>query len=296
MFPIETSTRNGILLWDLAIQHLIGTTYDDILEASDRLHCWYINPSKNLKYDLHILSQLIDRVNETSQYDIAESQILAIINKEILTDPREELRIVAINSTIYKTSLNCMLNESSYVLPFNSKVKINESKISTNKGYCNEFQIGKCTFGDKCRYRHEIDPDYKKKGEGVVGNNNKDNNNDRKPSKEGHKLYTPNNFNNRVVGPPKGKILEGQPPRYSNQQQKFLKLFIKNNNELLEQENLPTPPLPNSASWLFPPATQPTTNPSSSRMYALKKNSDTIDYRENLYRDDDEYEWKYNDS
>ena len=63
------------------------------------------------------------------------------------------------------------------------------------------------------------------------------------------KLYSPYNFNNRVVGPPKGKSLEGQPPRYSNQQQKFLKLFIQNNNELLEQENLPTPPLPNSASW-----------------------------------------------
>ena len=27
------------------------------------------------------------------------------------------------------------------------------------------------------------------------------------------------NINNRVVGPPKGKVLEGQPPRYSNQQQ-----------------------------------------------------------------------------
>ena len=37
IFPIATSTRNGILLWDLSIQHLIGRTYDDILEASDRL-------------------------------------------------------------------------------------------------------------------------------------------------------------------------------------------------------------------------------------------------------------------
>ena len=42
------------------------------------------------------------------------------------------------------------------------------------------------------------------------------------------------------------------------------------------------------------PSTQPTTDPSSSRMYVLKKNSDTINYRENLYRDDDQYEWKYN--
>ena len=93
-----------------------------------------------------------------------------------------------------------MLNESSYVLPFYSKVKINELKVSTNKGHCNKIQIGKCTFGDKCRYRHEIDPDYKKKEEVAVGKNNKDDskdrnknkdkNIDRKPSKDGHKLYT----------------------------------------------------------------------------------------------------------
>ena len=106
------------------------------------------------------------------KHGIAESQILAIINKEILKDPREGLRIIAINSSINKTSLHNMLNmlnESSYVLPFNSEVKINELKVSTNKGYCNKFQIGKCTFGEKCRYRHEIDPDYKKKDDVVVG-------------------------------------------------------------------------------------------------------------------------------
>ena len=70
----------------------------------------------------------------------------------------------------------------------------------------NKFQIGKCTFGEKCRYRHEIDPDYKKKDDVIVGKGNKDNNkdrnknkdknNDRKPSKDGHKLYTPNNYDN----------------------------------------------------------------------------------------------------
>ena len=31
-------------------------------------------------------------------------------------------------------------------------------------------------------------------------------------------------------------------------------------------------------------------------MYVLKKNSDTIDYIENLYRDDDKYEWKDTDN
>ena len=77
-----------------------------------------------------------------------------------------------------------MLNESSYVLPFNSKVKINKLKVSTNKGYCNKFQIEKCIFGDKCRYRHEIDPDYKKKEEVIVGKKNKDNSKDRNKNKD----------------------------------------------------------------------------------------------------------------
>ena len=76
----------------------------------------------------------MERVNESSQHDIAESQILAIINKEILKYPSEGLRIIAINSSINKTSLHNMLNmlnESSNVLPFNSKVKINELIVNT---------------------------------------------------------------------------------------------------------------------------------------------------------------------
>ena len=177
------------------------------MEASDRLHRWHIDSSIYLKSDLHLQSQLIERVNETSPHDMPESQILAIIYKEVIEVPREGLRIIAHIASIHKISLNDMLSiliGSSYVLPFNSKVK-----ISINKGYCNKFQIGKCTFGDKCRYRHELDPNYIKKEEVIVSKNNKsdskdrnknkDKNNDRRPSKEGAKLYTPNNYNNCVL-------------------------------------------------------------------------------------------------
>ena len=58
---------------------------------------------------------------------------------------------------------------------------------------------------------------------------------------------------------------------------------------------MPTPPLSNSASWLFTPSTQPTTNPSSSRMYALKENSEIVkNERLTSDMDDDKYKWKYN--
>ena len=76
-------------------------------------------------------------------------------------------------------------------------------KVSVNKGYCYKFQIGKCTFGDKRRHRPEIDPDYNKKEEGIVDkHNNKDKSSNRKPNRDGSKLYIPNNFDNRVVGLP----------------------------------------------------------------------------------------------
>ena len=92
-----------------------------------------------------------------------------------------------------------------------------------------------------------------------------------------------------------GKILEGQPLRYSNQQQNFLKLLIQNNDKLLEQEHLPAPPLPKSASWLFNPSTQPTINSSSSRMRVLTKDSKIVTNKKLACdMDDDKYEWKYN--
>ena len=165
MFPIATSTRNGMLLWDLAIQYLFGTTYDDILEASDRLRRWHIDPSKNLKYDLHILSQLIERVNETSQHDIVESQILAIINKEILKDPREGLRIIAINSSIlnrdddeyewkYNDSYDYLKNEE--IKPYNKLTMIDDkvrifkfldANVTRDREYSHENFIVRSTKG-----------------------------------------------------------------------------------------------------------------------------------------------------
>ena len=72
-----------------------------------------------MKTELHLLSQLIDRVNETSHSDLPESQVLAIIYKEIIKGPREGLRIIAHNAPINKSSLEdifVVLNESSYVL------------------------------------------------------------------------------------------------------------------------------------------------------------------------------------
>ena len=79
LIPMATDNKNGILLWVSIIEHLFGSTYKDILEATDKLRRWSIDPSKNLRSNLHTLSILITRVNETSKASFPESSIITII-------------------------------------------------------------------------------------------------------------------------------------------------------------------------------------------------------------------------
>ena len=83
---------------------------------------------------------------------------------------------------------------------------MNEFKLKTIQ-YCNYFQEGKCRFGDKCRYEHKINPDYKKKeidyDEKKKSNHiipNKDNNNFQYKKKNSTRQndYHNNNNGNKI--------------------------------------------------------------------------------------------------
>ena len=101
-----------------------------------------------------------------------------------------------------------------------------ESKKTTP--ICFRFQVNKCTFGDKCKYGHIKDPNFTPRD----NKENKDNDvADKKKftPKMPNKKFTPNNNNNRLVGPPRGKSLDGQAPTYSTMQIRTLKLFANVN-------------------------------------------------------------------
>ena len=49
--------------------------------------------------------------------------------------------------------------------------------------------------------------------------------------KKSHPKFTPNNHNNRLVGPPRGKSVNGQAPSYSTMQIRTLKLLANVNTE-----------------------------------------------------------------
>ena len=291
LFPMATDNENGILLWTSTIEHLFGSTYKDILDATDKLRRWSIDPSKNLRSDLHTLSILITRVNETSKASFPESSILAIIYDAIAKDPREELRQLCNFSSWEKIGLSELmrkLHDSPHTMPFHNKnVKMHEFKNIINQGYCYGFQTGKCKFGEKCKYRHEINPDNKKTTpliEKKKFNNNKDKIQQNKNIK---RTFTPNNYYNSLTGEPRGKSANGEPPKYSNGQILTIKNLIKT-NKINNNDNEV------NSTWLFSkPAASSNINP---RMYVLKRLHNTVQHTEmhDFSQDPENFSWKYN--
>ena len=90
----------------------------------------------------------------------------------------------------------------------NRTVKIHSMESKTVTPICFRFQVNKCPFGDKCKYRHIEDENFIPRG----NKENKDNNGADKKKvtpKMPNKKFTPNNNNNRLVDPPRGKSLDG---------------------------------------------------------------------------------------
>ena len=98
--------------------------------------------------------------------------------------------------------------------------------------YCNHFQEGKCRFGDKCKYEHKINLDYKKKD--MDYDEKKKSNYIIIINFNIRKKFHHNNGNN------KNDNVEGKPPKYSNQHKipiKNMKLNNTNSEDNISCDN-----------------------------------------------------------
>ena len=216
---------------------------------------------------------LVKRANETAKTVLSEASILGMIYDAISKDPRDELRMLGSNSSFIGQSLEefiTTLHKSTHTGPFNPRnVKMNEFKPKTIQ-YCNHFQEGKCRFGDKCRYEHKINPDYKKKeieydekkkSNYIIPNKN---NNKIQYKKKNSTQQNNNNKNNNSQN--RDDNIEGKPPRYSNQRQlpiKNMKIDNINSDENVSCDN--------NSSWLFNKPSGTGSADINPRMYVLKR-------------------------
>ena len=88
-----------------------------------------------------------------------------------------------------------------------------------------------------------------------------------------HKKFTPNNNNNHLVGPPRGKSLDGQAPTYSTMQVRTLKLSANvntvnenddNNKVIISNNVLKTR---DNSSWTSSSLSSSSTSSSSAHTY-----------------------------
>ena len=132
--------------------HLFGTAYKDILIAMDRVRQWRIDPTKHFQSEVHNLMILIKRANETNDNTMPDKNILAILCEEISKDPREALKITALNCQEQSVPLEEVLIpllSSAGAAPMNRTVKIHSMESKTVTLICFRFQVNKCPFGDK---------------------------------------------------------------------------------------------------------------------------------------------------
>ena len=110
---------------------------------------------------------LIERANETNDNTMPDKNILAILYEEISKDPREALRITTLNCQEQSVPLEEVLTRllsSAGAAPMNRTVKVHSMESKTVTPICFRFQVNKCPFGDKCKYRHIKDENFITRG------------------------------------------------------------------------------------------------------------------------------------
>ena len=161
------------------------------------------------------------------------------------------------------------LLSSAGAAPMNRTVKIHFMESKTVTAICFRFQVNKCPFGDKYKYRHIKDDKFIPRG----NKENKDNNGAYK------KKVKPNNHNNRLVGPPRGKSLDRHAPSYSTTQIRTLKLLANvstendDNNKVIVENNVLTNR--DNKSWMFDNNSS-TSNNSQARICTFNYSSSSL--------------------
>ena len=161
--PVATATLCGTTVWALTNNHIFGTAYKDILIAMDKVRLWRIDPTKHFQSEVHNLMLLIEIANDKNDNKMPDKNILAIFYEEISKDPREALRITALNCQVQQLPLDEVLIRlltSAGAAPMNRTVKIHSMESKTTIPICFRFQVNKFPFGDKCKYRHIKDPNF----------------------------------------------------------------------------------------------------------------------------------------
>lgn len=256
LFTEERLNYNGKAIFEKAKAFLIGHRDKDIEKSRINLENWRINSNTVIQICLTRFLELVSQLEFALQAPVSESQQLSILRKNVYKDPRPTFHTIMLQQelqgwTILKTIQ--VLSDHGNNLPVgHATVRLSsfDAHPTIKENHCINYQLGKCTYGDKCKYIHSIDPDFKPREPG-----------DKKSPRDKSKYHgkgkkTDPKFPSRatgseskipiaitaahrdIIGRPKGTVTLTNPDGYSIRQRYLMKSLLRSQDITSDDDDL----------------------------------------------------------
>jgi hypothetical protein len=234
-----------------------GTFLKDIEKARKALYeTFRINPGLPISLELDRLQSLMCDFEYAQEDVISEKQKMDILAKHIYGDPRSIIVAAFITakslSLSYEESKQKIISTCNELPPGISTMKMaNMTVKDVPTRYCYSFAKGTCKNGDRCQYKHALDPKAKIipikasiKTDPKPGDSFK-----RRPPARDYSNVMLNRVHHKLVGPPRGKPYELNQRGYSAKQREQINGIFATSPEPVMT---PNPPAAAFSSWGSP--------------------------------------------
>ena len=302
----EISSSDGVSMYDKLMNVVNGRFLRDIERTRKALYdSFRINSSKPIAHEFDRLQTCITDYEYAQDQVMSEKQKMDILSTHLYKDPRpiivQAYMASVTNKLTYEETKQEIINISDSLPQGTATIKMaNMNIIQDNKDqksqYCFGFQQGTCRFGDKCRFKHILNPADKtisgKKEDNAKGT--------KKPPEDNKKTFKKDYSNVRLtaahqalVGPPRGKPQPMNNRGYSAKQKEQINMICALNQEIAQAPpHSPAPPPAPFSCWgtsdMHTLMTDPTPENVHIRMMRHKREADPPAEEDDRNEDEDQ--------
>ena len=241
----EISECNAVKMYAKIMTVVDGTYLRDIEKARKALYeTFKVNPSIAIAIELDRLQTLICDFEYAQETVLTEKQKMDLLASHMYKDPRQ----IIVSAYLTAKSLKMTYEEAKQEIIMTCNdlppgvATIKMANLNVNQPgkehppgkeqqtqYCFGFAQGSCRFGDKCRFKHAIDP-AAKDAPGKKEFLNKDKRPDNREKKKGpardYSNVQLNAAHHKAVGPPRGKPGPANRRGYSSKQKEQINMIM----------------------------------------------------------------------
>ena len=151
--------HDPIMMYTDLRAYFYGRDNNGINAARAALARFKINPTISLKADITLFEEAITNLEYASSETITENIRLSIIDEKFNMDTRigvrERLTHCQCSYYTYAATMDALKNTPNASIAPGSHHRMNTLQTKS-KELCNNFAKGRCTFGERCKYVHDI--------------------------------------------------------------------------------------------------------------------------------------------